>query len=170
MYLIPVGVGAVNKTRRRGRDDRGDVDPGLDAADGLIQLSRLVQDVHASVSERHDLTPAQAKLICVLAFGARGMAELAQLFGVEKAALTGLIDRAERRGLVERTPVEGDRRALRVTLTARGRRAAKAFHATATERLDDLLSPLAPGEREQFRRALVKILAERAHESENDPR
>jgi len=157
-------------TRRAGHDQQGGVDPRLDAADGLIQLTRLVQDVHTRVSERHDLTPVQAKLICVLAFGARGMAELAQLFGVEKAALTGLIDRAERRGLVERSPVEGDRRALRVTLTARGRRAAKAFHAAATERLDDLLSPLAPGEREQFRHALVKILAESARQSEYDLR
>jgi DNA-binding MarR family transcriptional regulator len=45
------------------------------------------------------------------------MTELARCCGVEKAALTGLVDRAERRGLAERTPVPGDRRALRVTLT-----------------------------------------------------
>src|ERR687887_539783 len=114
----------------------------LDAADGLIQLSRLVQGIHARVSERHDLTPVQAKLLCVLAFGPRGMAELAQCFGVEKPALTGLVDRVERRGLVRRSPVPGDRRALRVTLTDTGRRAASAFHADATEQLDDLLSPL----------------------------
>jgi DNA-binding MarR family transcriptional regulator len=151
-----------SQTRRAGHSQEGGVDPDLDAADGLIQLSRVVQDVHTRLSERYDLTPVQAKLICVLACGARGMAELAQLLGVEKAALTGLVDRAERRGLVERSPVEGDRRALRVTLTARGRRAAKAFHVAATERLDDLVSPLAPDEREQFRRALVKILAENA--------
>ena len=31
----------------------------LDAADGLIQLCRLVQSIYARISERHDLTPVQ---------------------------------------------------------------------------------------------------------------
>jgi DNA-binding MarR family transcriptional regulator len=133
----------------------------LGAADGLIQLSRMVQGIHARISDRNDLTPVQARLICVLAFGPRGMAELAQCFGVEKATLTGLVDRAEQRGLVRRSPVPGDRRALRVTLTDTGRQAATAFHAEATEELDHLLSPLAPRDREHLRRAMAKIIAER---------
>jgi DNA-binding MarR family transcriptional regulator len=130
-------------------------------ADGLIQLSRMVQGIHARISDRNDLTPVQARLICVLAFGPRGMAELAQCFGVEKATLTGLVDRAEQRGLVRRSPVRGDRRALRVTLTDTGRQAATAFHAEATEELNHLLSPLAPRDREHLRRAMAKIIAER---------
>jgi hypothetical protein len=80
------------------------------------------------------------------------MADLAQCFGVEKAALTGLVDRVERRGLAKRTPVEGDRRALRVTLTDAGRRAATAFHGEVTAELERLLSPLAQHDREHFRR------------------
>ena len=131
----------------------------LDAADGLIQLCRLVQSIYARISERHDLTPVQAKLICVLAFGPRGMAELAQGFGVEKATLTGLVDRAEQRGLVRRSPVPGDRRALHVTLTDTGRRAATAFHADATEELNHLLSALPATDREGFRRSVAKIIA-----------
>jgi DNA-binding MarR family transcriptional regulator len=131
----------------------------LDAANALIQVSRLVQGIHARTAERHHLTQVQAKLLCALAFGPRGMLELAQLFGVEKAALTGLVDRAERRGLVTRSPVPGDRRALSVTLTETGRRAAFAFHAAATEELNRLMSPLAPREREQFRNAMAKIIA-----------
>jgi DNA-binding MarR family transcriptional regulator len=90
------------------------------------------------------------------------MAELAQCFGVEKAALTGLVDRAERRGFVSRSPVPGDRRALRVTLTSSGRRAASAFHADASAELNQLLSPLSPGDRDNFRTALAKIIATRS--------
>jgi DNA polymerase III delta prime subunit len=75
----------------------------------------------------------------------------------EKAALTGLVDRAERRGLAERAPVPGDRRALRVTLTDAGRRSAAAFHAEVTAELSRLLSPLAPEDREQFRTAMARI-------------
>jgi DNA-binding MarR family transcriptional regulator len=146
--------------RGRGADrQHPGADQRVDTADGLIRLSRLVQDIHARISGRHDLTPVQAKLLCVLASGPRGMAELAQCFGVEKAALTGLVDRAERRGLVRRSPVPGDRRALSVTLTATGRRAAALFHAEATEELNHLLSPLAPRDREDFRCALAKIIA-----------
>jgi DNA-binding MarR family transcriptional regulator len=133
----------------------------LEDAEQLIQLSRLVQDIHARVSQRHGLPPVQAKLLCVLAFGPRRMAELAQCFGVERAALTGLVDRAERRGFVSRSPVTGDRRALHVTLTSSGHRAATAFHADASAELSRLLSPLAPSDREGFRTALAKIIATR---------
>jgi DNA-binding MarR family transcriptional regulator len=137
----------------------------LHAAEQLIQLSRVVQDIHARTAHRHGLPPVQAKLLCVLASGPRGMAELAQCFGVEKAALTGLVDRAERRGFVSRSPVAGDRRALRVTLTSSGRQAAAAFHADASAELNRLLSPLAPNDREDFQTALAEIIATRTQSS-----
>jgi DNA-binding MarR family transcriptional regulator len=131
-----------------------------DAATGLVALSGLVQGLYAHISQRHDLTPVQAKLLCILAEGPRGMADLAQCFGVEKAALTGLVDRAERRGLVKRMPVHGDRRALRVTLTEVGRRSASAFHGDVTAELEHLLSPLTPRERDHFREAMAAIIAQ----------
>lgn len=142
---------------------RTGVGEDLGAADGLTQLSRLVQGIHGRVSERHDLTPVQAKLLCVLVFGPRGMAELAQLFGVEKAALTGLVDRAERRGLARRVAVPRDRRALRVTLTDAGCQAAAAFHADAAAELDELLLPLPPADREHFRSMMAKIIGSAGH-------
>jgi DNA-binding MarR family transcriptional regulator len=129
----------------------------LDDAAGLVQLAGLVQGVFARVADRHDLTPVQARLLCVLARGPRGMADLARCCGVEKAALTGLVDRAERRGLAKRAPVPGDRRALRVTLTDAGRRSAAAFHAEVTAELNQVLSPLAPHDREKFRTAMATI-------------
>jgi DNA-binding MarR family transcriptional regulator len=138
----------------------GPYDATADAATGLVALSGLVQGLYAHISQRHDLTPVQAKLLCILADGPRGMADLAQCFGVEKAALTGLVDRAERRGLVKRMPVHGDRRALHVTLTEAGRRSASAFHGDVTMELERLLSPLPPKDREHFREAMAAIIAE----------
>jgi DNA-binding MarR family transcriptional regulator len=129
----------------------------LGDADRLVQLSRLVQGAFARIADRHHLTPVQARLLCVLAQGPRGMTDLARCCGVEKAALTGLVDRAERRGLAERAPVPGDRRALRVTLTDAGRRSAAAFHAEVTAELTALLSPLTSQDREQFRKAMATI-------------
>jgi DNA-binding MarR family transcriptional regulator len=145
---------------------RGDVagrhtgvdDSHADDAAGLSELAYLVQGTYARVSQRHDLTPVQARLLCILADGPRGMAELARCFEVEKAALTGLIDRAERRGLVKRSRVPGDRRALRVTPTDTGRRAAAAFHAEVNAELSELLAPLPPDDREHFRNTMAEIL------------
>jgi DNA-binding MarR family transcriptional regulator len=134
-------------------------DPAPDAATGLVQLSGLVQGLYARISQRHDLTPVQARLLCILAEGPRGMAELAHCFGVEKAALTGLVDRVERRGLAKRMPVRGDRRALHVALTEAGHRSATAFHDEVTAELEHLLSSLSQREREQFRQAMAVIIA-----------
>jgi DNA-binding MarR family transcriptional regulator len=131
-----------------------------DAATGLFQLACVVLGTYARVSERHALTPVQARLLCILANGPRGMAELARCLDVEKAALTGLIDRAERRGLVKRSPVPGDRRAWNVTPTDTGRRAASAFHAEVNAELSNLLAPLPPHDREQFRSTMAEILEE----------
>ena len=141
-----------------------------DAASGLIQLSGLVHGIYARISQRHNLTPVQAKLLCIVAEGPRGMAELAQCFGVEKAALTGLVDRVERRGLAKRTPVPGDRRALNVTLTDAGKQAATAFHGEVTVELERLLAPLAPDDREQFRTAMAAIIAQCPARPLRDPR
>src|SRR5580692_9896298 len=155
MYRSEVGETA------QGGVTGGPDDAHVDVAGGLIQLATLVQGVYACVSERHDLTPVQARLLCVLLDGPRGMAELAHCFGVEKAALTGLMDRAERRGLARRSPVPGDRRALQATLTDAGRRAAAAFHTEIGAELSRLVAPLAPHDREHFRSALAEIVAHR---------
>src|SRR5579862_2168844 len=133
---------------------------GTDEVAGrLLRLATVVQASYACVSERHDLTPVQARLLCVLLDGPRGMADLAHCFGVEKAALTGLMDRAERRGLARRSSVPGDRRALQATLTEAGCRTAAAFHAEIGAELSRLVAPLAPADREHFRAALAEIIA-----------
>jgi DNA-binding MarR family transcriptional regulator len=126
-------------------------------ADGLIRLSGMTQAVFTRTAERHGLPAAQARLLCMLAAGPRRMSELAGLLGIEKAALTGLADRAERRGLVARTAVPGDRRAVSVALTPEGREVASAFHRDVSGSLDRLTDVLPPGERERFGRSLARV-------------
>jgi DNA-binding MarR family transcriptional regulator len=126
-------------------------------ADALIRLSVLTQAAFTRAAERHGLPAAQARLLCMLAAGPRRMSELAGLLGVEKAALTGLADRAERRGLVARTAVPGDRRAVSVALTPEGREVASAFHRDVSASLDRLTDVLTPEERERFCRSLARV-------------
>jgi DNA-binding MarR family transcriptional regulator len=154
--MVQHGEGGMPTPRR----DRTVESDGVGAAEALVRLGRAVQDVRSRAAERHHLTSVQAELVCTVLLGPRGMAELARLLGVEKAAMTGLVDRAERRGLVHRCPVPGDRRARRVALTDAGRRVAVAFAADASQELGGLLTALAPGERRLFRDALAKVVAD----------
>ncbi len=136
----------------------GPARPVVDIPSGLVQLSHLVQGVQTRVAVRHDLTPVQARLLCLLLEGPRGMADVAQTLRVEKAALTGLMDRVERRGLAHRSATPGDRRSLQVRLTDLGRGTARAFQLEATAELAQLTDSLAPEGRDQFLTALVEIV------------
>jgi len=156
---VAVPAAAAGQKSATDGPDTGADDTHADVAAGLLQLTTLVHAIYTQVSERHDLTPVQARLLCVLLDGPRGMADLAQHFGVEKAALTGLMDRAERRGLARRSPVPGDRRALQVTLTDAGHQAADAFHAEIGTELNRLIASLAPQDREHFRATMAEIIA-----------
>jgi DNA-binding MarR family transcriptional regulator len=128
-------------------------------ASGLIRLAFLVEGVYAEVGQDCELTPTQAQMLCLLRDEPRGMAELVRTLGVERSSLTGLVDRAERSGLVERRPDPADRRAVRVALTPAGDAAARRFHDEVTERLAELLAELPESERTRFNRTVARVVA-----------
>ena len=68
-----------------------------------------------------ELHPAQAGALLHMQPGEpRPMHELAALLACDNSNVTGIIDRLEARGLVERQPFEQDRRVKHVALTSRG--------------------------------------------------
>ncbi|WP_238009516.1 MarR family transcriptional regulator [Dactylosporangium sp. AC04546] len=157
---VPTGPDAAH---RNANASSGPAAAAPDDALALIALSGLVQGTFARVAEGHDLTPVQARLLCVLAERPRGMAELARVFGVGKANLTGLIDRAAQRGLVKRSEVPGDRRAVHVVLTEDGRRSALAFHQQVTDELTAVLAPLTQTARAAFHDTVITITHAAGH-------
>jgi DNA-binding MarR family transcriptional regulator len=104
----------------RGRDQQRQTDLGI--VDALAQLSFVVQGTLAKRAAAHDLSLIQTRLLGVLRDREPTMQELARLLELDKSSVSGLVHRAEKRGLVRRTPSTDDRRAIRVTLTASGRR------------------------------------------------
>jgi MarR family transcriptional regulator, lower aerobic nicotinate degradation pathway regulator len=94
----------------------------LGIVDALAQLSFLVQGMLAQHAATRDLSMIQTRLLGVLRDRQPTMQELARLLDLDKSSVTGLIDRAEKRGLVHRTPSTDDRRSIRVNLTPSGRR------------------------------------------------
>ena len=70
------------------------------------------------------------------------MSQLARLLGLDKSSVSGPVDRAERRGLVARTAVPGDRRAVTVALTDEGGRIGAELAAEVDRQLGEAVSGL----------------------------
>jgi DNA-binding MarR family transcriptional regulator len=93
----------------------------LSIVDGLAQLTFLVHGALERRAADHDLSMVQLRLLGILRDREPSMNQLARLLGLDKSSVTGLVDRAERRGLVARRPSARDRRSMTVTLTDAGR-------------------------------------------------
>jgi DNA-binding MarR family transcriptional regulator len=83
--------------------------------------------------------------------------ELTRELLVTAGNVTGLVDRLEARGLVERRPVPEDRRAMRVALTGRGRRVARRAIPRHRRDVESLLSPLPPRDLARLRGLLGRL-------------
>ena len=114
----------------------------LDLLDGLVQLSFVITGQLERRAAERDLSLAATRLLGVLRDREPTMNELARLLELDKSSVTGLVDRAERRGLVARVPSPTDRRAVLVRLTDEGRTqvsaAADVFAADVAAMLDRL--------------------------------
>ena len=124
--------------------------PEIDDVDAVFQLSFAVQAALTEVAAAHDLSITQLRLLGILRDRTPSMLDLARHLKLGKSSVSGLIDRAEARGLVERRPAPHDGRAIHVGLTAAGRRQAKRLTAEADAALLRLLDALSPAERSRL--------------------
>lgn len=136
------------------KDDEGRL--GVVAA--LVRSTFLVNAVYAESAREYGLTSQQGQLLCVLMAQPYGMTELGAVLGLAKSSLTGLVDRSERNGLVERRPDPDDSRAVRVALTRRGGRLAEEFYAETCRRVDELATGLAADERDVLAGLLGRVV------------
>lgn len=134
--------------------------PGLSLTEALVRLAHLVEQVYGEVSREHDLTPQQAQLLCLLVGGPIGMTGLTRALHLEKSSLTGLVDRAEKRGLVARVRDARDRRACLIELTPEGAGIAVRAHDGVAARLEMLAAGLPARHRDLLAAAVGEILAE----------
>jgi len=81
------------------------------------------------------ITPPQATILFLLMErDGRIMSELGQALGVDNSAITGLVDRLEKAGLVARKLNPDDRRSLIIYITPGGRKEAKKSGSTHPKR------------------------------------
>jgi MarR family transcriptional regulator, 2-MHQ and catechol-resistance regulon repressor len=104
------------------------------------------------------LTPSQARVIFTLG-GTDGMTckDIGDITLITKGTLTGVVDRLEEKGLVERWSVEGDGRKTIVALTRRGQRAYEREYPRHVAFLKEKFGRLSAGDRKQATRLLEKI-------------
>ncbi|GGM95146.1 MarR family winged helix-turn-helix transcriptional regulator [Streptomyces fuscichromogenes] len=87
-------------------------------------VARFYADYEEAAGE-HALTGAQARLLSLLSLEPLPMRKLAQKLKCEPSNVTGIVDRLEARGLVERRPDPADRRVKLAAATDEGRRVAR---------------------------------------------
>ncbi|MBN9181995.1 MAG: MarR family transcriptional regulator [Microbacterium sp.] len=96
-------------------------DDTLSPVDALAQLAFLVHGVLERRATEADLSISQMRLLGILRDREPTMNELGARMVLDKSSISGLVDRAERRGLVVRVPSSTDRRSVRVRMTDAGR-------------------------------------------------
>ncbi|MFJ2826437.1 MarR family winged helix-turn-helix transcriptional regulator [Streptomyces sp. NPDC087263] len=134
------------------------VDEPQNTVDALVQLSFLVQGVLIRIATDHDLSLIQVRLLGILRDRTPGMLELARHLGLDKSSMTGLVTRAEKRGLVQRLPSPDDGRAVLVGLTPQGRQLTETCTAEAEQQITALTASLTGAEHTQILALAAKLL------------
>lgn len=134
----------------------------LSLADALAQLSFAVQAVLGRIAADHELSLAQVRLLGILRDRAPTVNELAAALRLDKSSVTGLVDRAQERGLVARSPSERDRRSVRVSITPVGRRLVEGAVAVYEAEVAELVADLGPAQRSALSAAASRIVATEA--------
>lgn len=111
-------------------------------------------------ASRHALTGPQVRLLRLLALGPLPMRQAAQQLQCEPSNLTGIVDRLEARGLVERLPDPKDRRVKLAAATAQGRDTARQL-GQSLDFASEPLAELSHEERTTLRDLLRRMLGDR---------
>jgi DNA-binding MarR family transcriptional regulator len=131
----------------------------LGIVDSLAQLSFLVMGELGQLAGENGLSLIQLRLLGVLRDRTPGMRELATHLGLDKSSMTGLVDRAEKRGLLRRDPSPHDGRAVQVSLTEQGHELARVLTADADRRIRALTTSLTEAQQAQLSRLVSTLLA-----------
>jgi len=104
------------------------------------------------------ITLPQLVVVNVLAReGELRMTDLARSMNVTTAAMTGIIDRLVRDGYVKREADAGDRRAVKVSVTAKGLKVAKSAAEHHKKIIARVFSVISQTEREEYLRILTIV-------------
>ena len=143
---------------------------GLDRSAGDDPTERIIADFRVTIGAmkcamsdrlvRLGISMAQLNIMYTLQRnGVMTMSRLADVLGVSVSSATGLVDRMEERGYIERTRVAEDRRIVNVRVTETGTRMIQENDALSDELMRDVLGRLDPVELPVIARAVAEVRA-----------
>ncbi|MEU1369855.1 MarR family transcriptional regulator [Streptomyces sp. NPDC005803] len=110
------------------------------------------------IGAEHDLSLTLLRVLGILRDGRPRMSNLAAFLGLDKSTLSGLIDRAERRGLLTRAASPEDKRAVVDLITDAGRALNERMYEEVREALAPATGRLEPLQRRQLAQLLEPVL------------
>jgi MarR family transcriptional regulator, negative regulator of the multidrug operon emrRAB len=125
---------------------------------GALVVADRLREAVTGAAGLEGSAPAALVALDLYAEG-EGVDMLARALSLTHSGAVRLVDQLVRRGLVRRVPSERDRRAVALSLTAAGRRAAQRVAAARHRALADTLAPLSATEREALGELLGRVVA-----------
>lgn len=127
----------------------------MELGDLLMRMARAQRRRFREVLAPWDLSPHHARALRVVSErdGMR-LSDLAAALHIAPRSATEVVDGLQERGLVERTPDPGDRRAVLLRVTDEGRRIRAEIEAARTADAARLFGRLPPADRAELARIL----------------
>ncbi|MCR4400159.1 MAG: MarR family transcriptional regulator [Syntrophomonadaceae bacterium] len=124
----------------------------------LAALTRKVSRAYNSLCARHGVTASQSfVLFDLLDHEGSSVKDIAARIQLDSPAVTGLIDRLHKEGLLQRAEDPNDRRSLQIFLTPKGRALAEAMLPMGREFHLAMKQSLSPDLAERFEQALAAL-------------
>jgi DNA-binding MarR family transcriptional regulator len=136
-----------------------------DLVDAVVQTSFTTMAVLSRVGAEHDLSLTQLRVLAILRDRRLRMTDLADYLGLDKSTMTGLVDRAEKRGHLARARNHTDGRAVDVLLTPAGLALATRLTTQVATALTPLTDRLTPPENRRLASLLQHLLAPTGEDS-----
>jgi DNA-binding MarR family transcriptional regulator len=125
--------------------------------DVLVQATFMTVAVLSSVAADNDLSLTQLRVLAILRDRRVRMSALAAYLGLDRSTMSGLVERAEKRGLLARAPDPSDGRAVEVSLTPGGTELADALYILIEQSLSPATGRLSPAERHRLATLLHRM-------------
>jgi len=136
-----------------------EIKPDIDSIlEAILYLYTESRRVTKELARQVDLTGPQLTVLKMLeGLGDLSLSELSERIRAQNSTVTGIIDRMERESLVVRTRSTEDRRVVKIKLTDKGSKIARAIAVEPMEIFRGALDSLSAGETRELLKILTKI-------------
>jgi DNA-binding MarR family transcriptional regulator len=133
--------------------------PDLDAVvEAIVYLYTESRRITKDLAARYGLTGPQLAVMKMLEpVGKLSLSELSWRIRARNSTVTGIIDRMEREGLVERQRSDEDRRVVHIVLTKKGQRLASEVEVEPVHIFRQVLGELSTRDAAELRRIMTRL-------------